>query len=101
MWKELRCRKFKGHKFRRQHPLKSFIADFYCHSSSLIVEIDGEYHNSEDSKKYDESRTEELSELGIRVVRFSNHKVIHDLENVLKEIERNLTPIPSSIEEGN
>ncbi len=95
LWKELRGRRFKGHKFRRQHPIKSFIADFYCHASQLILEIDGGYHNSETSRKYDEDRTKELNVLGIRVIRFSNDQVSNHLGKVLDEIGRNLIPDPS------
>lgn len=44
LWEELRGKKFMGLKFRRQHPVLVYIADFYCHSIKLIIEIDGGYH---------------------------------------------------------
>ncbi len=46
LWKELRNRKLNGHKFRRQHPIGQFIADFYCHEAKLVVEVDGEVHDA-------------------------------------------------------
>lgn len=41
LWKYLKKRQLKGCKFRRQHPLSEFIADFYCHSLKLVIEVDG------------------------------------------------------------
>lgn len=92
LWQHLRGRKFKGHKFRRQHPLQSFIADFYCHTSKLIIEIDGGYHQSPEIKESDEIRTKELEALGLTVIRFSNEQVLNEMESVLIEISKSLTP---------
>lgn len=94
LWQQLRGRRFKGHKFRRQHPLKSFIADFYCHSAKLVIEIDGGYHNTHEAKNYDKIRKDALRELGISVIRFTNYQVLSDLNSVLKEIEMNLNNLP-------
>lgn len=46
LWIRFRNNQFGGYKFRRQHPISLFIADFYCHKLKLIIEIDGEYHNN-------------------------------------------------------
>lgn len=92
LWQQLRGRKFKGHKFRRQHPLKSFIADFYCHTSRLIIEVDGGYHQTPEVKEYDQLRTKELEGLGLKVIRFSNEQVLNEMESVLIEISKNLIP---------
>lgn len=92
LWQHLRDRKFKGYKFRRQHPLKSFIADFYCHTSKLIIEVDGGYHQAPEIKEYDHMRTKELEALGLKVIRFSNEQVLNEMESVFIEISRNLTP---------
>ena len=59
-------------KFRRQHPLSKYIADFYCHSVKLIIELDGGYHESREVKIYDEARENEMKQLGITVLRFRN-----------------------------
>jgi very-short-patch-repair endonuclease len=57
LWTHLRNRKLHGYKFRRQHPILDFIADFYCHGCKLIIELDGEYHNAIEQRQYDEGRT--------------------------------------------
>ena len=57
LWNELRNKKLNGYKFRRQHPIKNYVADFYCHEARLVVEVDGEIHKDESTKEYDEKRT--------------------------------------------
>lgn len=47
LWEQLRARRFLNLKFRRQHPIFDFIADFYCHEHKLIVEVDGKYHGED------------------------------------------------------
>lgn len=92
LWQELRGKKINGYKFRRQHPIDTFIADFYCHEKKLVVEIDGEYHFQNDQPQYDAWRTEVLENLGITVIRFSNYEVENEREKVinhLKEILKN------------
>ena len=83
MWEELRGKKINGYKFRRQHPVDTFIADFYCHEKKLIIEIDGEYHFQNDQPQYDTWRTEILENLGITVIRFSNYEVENEIEKVI------------------
>lgn len=75
-----------GYKFRRQHPISIFIADFYCHEKKLVIEVDGEYHEHIDQKKYDIGREDELGNFGIKVIRFTNDEVENDIEIVLKDI---------------
>jgi very-short-patch-repair endonuclease len=90
MWRYLRNRNLNGFKFRRQHPIADFIADFFCLECNLIVEIDGDYHNEREQKQYDEGRTYELSELNIKVIRFTNQEVIQNPDFVLQEISCHL-----------
>lgn len=71
IWGYLSANKM-GVKFRRQHPLLFYVADFYCHQLKLVVEIDGGVHNKEDVKINDEIRQREIEELGITVIRFTN-----------------------------
>jgi very-short-patch-repair endonuclease len=89
LWGCLRNRKL-GFKFRRQHPIADFIADFFCLESNLVVEVDGDYHNELEQQQYDEGRTYELSELNISVIRFTNKEVVENLEYVLKTILNHL-----------
>ncbi|MEH6408568.1 MAG: endonuclease domain-containing protein, partial [Leeuwenhoekiella sp.] len=56
LWELLRNRKFENLKFRRQHPLKDYIVDFFCKELNLIIELDGGYHNEPQQKEKDESR---------------------------------------------
>ena len=60
LWEKLRNNQLEGLKFRRQHPVNIYIADFYCHKFKLIIELDGDYHNQEEQKQKDEVRTEVL-----------------------------------------
>ncbi len=86
LWRNLRNRKFNGLKFRRQHPLDKFIADFYCHEKKLVIELDGSVHDNHEAKESDEGRTYELKELGITVIRFRNEEVLQNISEVLKNI---------------
>ena len=90
IWQSLRNRKMLGFKFRRQHPLGKYIADFYCFEAKLVIEIDGEIHNQLENKEYDENRSFELEELGITVIRFTNKEVGDNLEKVLNSIKKHL-----------
>ena len=92
LWCCLRNRKLKGFKFRRQHPLSHFIADFFCLESNLAIEIDGDYHNEREQREYDEGRTFELEELNVKVIRFTNEEVIGNTDFVLKKISSHLKP---------
>ncbi|MPQ46311.1 DUF559 domain-containing protein [Marinifilum sp. N1E240] len=94
-WEIIRNRRIKGLKFRRQHPISNFIADFYCHELKLVIEIDGEIHNTEDNKEYDEGRTAELGYMGITVVRFTNDEIHHSPELVIRKLKEKIVNITS------
>lgn len=102
LWQALRNRQLGGYKFRRQHQIGSFIADFACISEKLVVEIDGEYHNSAEQKEFDEARTAYLNGAGFQVVRFTNQQVLGDLKGVMDKLRGILAspPGPLSIGEG-
>ena len=86
LWMRLRNQLLCGFKFRRQHPIDRFIVDFYCASSKLVIEIDGDSHVQQ--IEYDEARTRWLSNAGYRVVRFTNQDVYSNLDAVLEAILR-------------
>jgi very-short-patch-repair endonuclease len=86
LWDHLHI--IKGIRFKRQHPILYFIADFYCHKAKLIVEVDGEYHNIPEQYLYDKNRDNELNELGLKVIRFTNEQVLFEIEKTLYEIEQ-------------
>ncbi len=83
LWHALRDGKL-GVRFRRQHPMKSFVLDFYCAELRLAIELDGISH--EGREEYDQWRDEVLRSWGIRVMRFSEAQVRDELRTVLKEI---------------
>jgi len=84
LWPYLRDGRLGGYKFRRQHPIGSFIVDFCCVEAKLVVEIDGESHS--DSQKHDRERTRLLTSQRYQVIRFWNTEVLSNLEGVLKTI---------------
>ena len=82
--------KFPTLKFRRQHPVSNYIADLYCHSQKLIIEIDGSIHDLKEIKLKDEQRQKDLEKLGIKVIRFTNKTVRNNLDEVIQTIEKNI-----------
>lgn len=93
MWQNLRNRKVLGFKFRRQHPLDKYIADFYCHEAKLVIEIDGGIHDLPEHQEYDKKRSSDIEEMGIKVIRFTNKAVNEDLQEVLNAIKNYLKNI--------
>lgn len=91
LWQSLRDRKLNGLKFRRQQHLEGFIVGFYCDQSKLAVEVDGDIHNSNEQKQFDQLRTEFLEEFGIKVIRFSNDQVLNNIDQVLNTIRETST----------
>ncbi|RVT99954.1 DUF559 domain-containing protein [Mucilaginibacter limnophilus] len=87
LWKELNNKQFYGYDFQRQKPLLEFIADFYCNELSLVIEIDGDYHNHEEAFKLDIERVVKLKEWGLNILRFTENEVRKDMTNVLRGIE--------------
>jgi very-short-patch-repair endonuclease len=85
LWEKLKMKQICGLRFRRQHPIDFFIADFYCHEAKLVVEIDGEIHLTR--KDYDIGRTAEMEKYGIKVIRFDNSEVFNNIKDVIKRIE--------------
>lgn len=84
LWSYLKNREIFKVKFRRQHSIGEFIADFYCKEAKLVIELDGEQHLNH--QEYDQIRTKYLEERGIKVIRYWNDEVLKELETVLAEI---------------
>ncbi|MBX3064708.1 MAG: DUF559 domain-containing protein [Anaerolineae bacterium] len=84
LWALLRSRQLEDLKFRRQHPVERFIADFCCVSRKLIIEVDGEIHQY--TQEEDAVRTEVLGSHGFTILRFSNDQVLKQPELVLATI---------------
>jgi very-short-patch-repair endonuclease len=77
IWSRLRGGKLDGHKFKRQHPIGPYYADFACDRLRLIIEIDGSVHLLDEVMERDRSRQKALEALGWTVIRFTNDQVLH------------------------
>ena len=86
LWEHLKGNNFCGLKFRRQHPISFYIADFYCHSLKLVIELDGKIHINK--KDHDDGRTAEMENFGILVIRFKNEQVEKNIELVLSKLKK-------------
>ncbi len=95
LWDCLRDRRLAGSKFRRQHPLGRYIADFYCHETRLVIELQGNIHQNPTQIEYDAIRQNILEEAGIQLLIFHNDEVFQSLERVITQILDSLTPGPS------
>jgi very-short-patch-repair endonuclease len=106
LWERLRNRQIDGFKFRRQHPIGRFIADFCCAEKQLVLEIDGAVHDRQED--YDQARTEALQAAGYQIIRYTNQQIDRDIDAVLADLRRNLrhadrdeaTPSPAAAGEG-
>jgi very-short-patch-repair endonuclease len=86
LWAHLRNRQLRGAKFRREHPIGPYIADFFCLEAKLIVEVDGGGHATEAQRRADAARAAYLENCGYRVLRFWNNEVIGNIDGVLERI---------------
>jgi len=91
LWQDLRARRLQGYKFRRQHPIDDYVADFACIPAKLVIEIDGATHSTEEELAHDARRTEVMESLGWRVIRFTNDEVYKDVDGVVEAIYHALT----------
>jgi len=87
LWSVLKDKKLCGRKFRRQHSIGFYIADFYCPSENLIIELDGRYHYTQQGIEKDIERDTHLALMNKTVLRFENKEVINNLTAVLKQIK--------------
>jgi 5-methyltetrahydrofolate--homocysteine methyltransferase len=94
LWNFLKGKKLKGYKFRRQHIIGQYIADFVCLSRKLVVEIDGSIHQLPENKTKDEVRSKWLRQKGYDIIRFTNSEVLSDINAVLDKILNKLNGLP-------
>ncbi|NNG99396.1 DUF559 domain-containing protein [Acinetobacter sp. ANC 5414] len=86
MWQVLRAKHFMNLKFRRQHIVAPYIVDFYYHELSLVIELDGSHHGTNDAIEYDAERTKFLEALDLKVARYWNHEVLGQTDVVLEDL---------------
>lgn len=84
-WELIRAHRMDAIKFRRQHSIGRYFADFACVSRKLVIEIDGRYHD--DQIEADARRTADLEREGWRVTRFAADEVVRNREGVWAEIQ--------------
>lgn len=87
LWLAVKDNQIEGYKFRRQHPLSIYVADFYCHALKLVIEIDGDYHLAEGQQLLDNKRTSDIEFQGLKVIRFTNEEVLLKLSEVMDRIK--------------
>ena len=88
LWEQLRNRRLDGLKFRRQQIIEGFVVDFFCHELKLVVETDGEIHDTPEQKAIDEHRKNVFNSRGLREVRFKNSGVLNNMSYVLATIRK-------------
>lgn len=86
MWACLRARRMNKRKFRRQHPVKPYVLDFYCADLRLAIELDGGQHNSAEGKRRDTAREAFLRAHDIETLRFTNDEVMRHTDSVMNVI---------------
>jgi len=92
LWQYLKANKM-GVRFKRQHPISMYIADFYCHELQIVIEVDGSVHNLKEVKESDAIREDDIKSFGIKVIRFTNSEIRNNIEGVIKELESILNEI--------
>jgi very-short-patch-repair endonuclease len=93
LWNILSNKKLMGFRFKNQHPVSKFIVDFYCHKAKLVIEIDGNIHDTPEQSDYDIGRTYEIESFGLQLIRFTNNQVETSLEEVINEITNRLLEV--------
>lgn len=84
-WKQVRNKSFWGIDFDRQKITGNYIVDFYIKKLGLVIEIDGESHNNKEN--YDLKRENYMLSQGVLIFKTTNFRILHDLDNVMKELE--------------
>lgn len=95
LWSRLRRKQVRGFQFYRQKPLGRYIVDFYCPAGTLVIEVDGGRHYSDDGKAKDLERDNYLNSIGLNVLRFTNIEVLKNVDGVLQVIDESLGKVES------
>jgi very-short-patch-repair endonuclease len=90
LWSHIRRRQLAGFRFRRQHAIGPYIADFACVAHRLVIEVDGATHGTDAEIASDERRTKALERAGWIVHRVWNVEIYENLHGVLDQIAERL-----------
>ena len=88
VWQMVRNRRCRNQKFRREYPIPPYTVDFCCVALKLILEVDGEHHQTDEGRRHDQRRDQYLTERGYRVVRIPGYEVLQDAAAVRRRIEQ-------------
>jgi len=86
-WKKLKA-SFPLIRFRRQHPIAEYVADFYCHKLKLVIEIDGSIHELDSVIENDKKKEAYFISIGLKVFRFTNEDIKHRADSCIEEIRK-------------
>ena len=86
IWQRLRARQLAGYKFRRQHSVGPYFADFACIEAGLIIELDGRQHFEPGALQADEVRSLRLRDAGFHVLRFDDRQALTETDAVLEHV---------------
>ena len=86
LWRHVRRKQILGVQFNRQKPILGYIVDFYCAKAKLVIELDGSQHFEPAHRSADRIRDQELTELGLLVLRYDNHQVLMETDAVIEDI---------------
>ena len=100
LWLQLRAGQFQNLKFRRQHGIGPYIVDFFCAEKRLAIEVDGDIHSFKEQIKRDIKREDYLKNIGIQIIRYNNHDILTNIEEVMNDLFRRInlystSPTPS------
>ena len=88
LWQKIKRKQIHGYDFHRQKPIDNYILDFFCHELMMGIEIDGYSHELIEIFHKDNKKTKKMDSLGISILRFTDHQVFREMENVLRSIEQ-------------
>jgi very-short-patch-repair endonuclease len=100
LWNHLSNKQMDGYRFKRQHPIRNYIADFYCHKANLVIEVDGKIHETEKQMERDREKTAAIEEIGCRILRFTNDEVFNAIDQVIQTIKNELHRAALSLPQG-
>jgi very-short-patch-repair endonuclease len=84
LWRD--CLKKMPDRILSQRPIDNFIVDFFCPKKKIVIEIDGDSHDSKDGVEYDKERTSILEGYGLKIIRFRNEDILNNFQDVCKKI---------------
>lgn len=86
LWSKIRGKQLRGRQFYRQKIIGNYIVDFYCPSTKVIIELDGSQHYTDEGMQKDAKRDNYITNLGIKVIRFSDRELFENTNGVLEKL---------------